>query len=133
MNGCAVLRWTGLCLGGLLLVTLPARADRQVEMNVDIAKKALAAMDTGKTTLAKAIEVAEAHAKGKAVYAHAQFDAKGEFSIEVCCLVGDQLKEVLVDKAGKVASMRDEPNAEKPAGKGKDEPKKPDNPPKSPG
>lgn len=132
MNGRRVLRWAGVFTGALCLLTLPARADRQVAMNAEIAKKAVAAMDEGKASLAKATEAAETHAKGKAVYAHAQFDAKGEFSFEVCCLVGDQLKEILLDKTGKVTIMRDEPNYDQPAEKGKapEAPKKPENPPK---
>jgi hypothetical protein len=132
MNGRRVLCWSGLCFGVLALIALPALADRHVTMNADLAKKAITVMDEGKISLVKAIEVAEAHAKGKAVYAHAQFDAKsGDFSVEVCCLVGTQLKEVLVDKAGKVTKMFDEPSYEQPGGAGKTEhPKKPDQPKK---
>ena len=132
MNGRTVVRWAALFTLALALVTLPALADRQVVMNVDIAKKVTAAMDEGKISLAKAIETAETHSKGKAVYAHTQFDAKGEFSVEVCCLVGDELKEVLLDKTGKVTIMRDEPKCDQPEekGKAKEEPKKPDSPPK---
>lgn len=132
MNGRRVLRWAAVFTVALSLVTLSAIADRQIVMNADIAKKVVAAMNDGKISLAKATEAAETHAKGKAVYVHAQFDAKGEFSIEVCCLVGDQLKEVLLDKTGKVVTMRDEPKYDQPAdkGKAKEEPKKPDSPPK---
>jgi len=132
MNGRGVYRWAGLFIVALGLVALPALADRQVVMNPDIAKKVVGAMDEGKIGLAKAIEAAETNSKGKAVYAHAQFDAKGEFSIEVCCLVGDQLKEVLVDKTGKVASMKDEPKYDQGTEKPKpaEEPKKPATPPK---
>ncbi len=128
MHARRILRWTGLCFGALALITLPALADRQVVMNPDIAKKAVTAMDEGKISRAKAIEVAETHSKGKAVYAHAQFDPKGDFSIEVCCLVGTQLKECLVDKTGKVIKMIDEPTSEQPGGMKPAEPKKPGTP-----
>ena len=52
----------------------------------------------------------------------------------MCCLVGADLKEVMVDKTGKAVSMRDEPKSEPAAGaaKAKEEPKKPENPPKKP-
>ncbi len=131
MNGRKVLQWCGLAFCALGLVALPALADRHVMMNADIAKKVVAAMDGGKISLGKAIEAAETHAKGKAVYAHAQFDGKGEFSVEVCCLVGDQLKEVMVDKTGKITTMRDEPNYDQPGGKEKkEEPAKPEKPEK---
>jgi hypothetical protein len=134
MNGRGVLRCAVLVVVALGLVALPALADRQIVMNADIAKKAVAAMEEGKTSLAKAVEAAEAHSKGKAMYAHPQFDAKGQFTIEVCCLVGDQLKEVLLDNAGKVTTMRDEPKFDQPEGKdkekAKEEPKKPETPPK---
>jgi hypothetical protein len=132
MNGRRVVRWAALFTAALGLVALPALADRQFEMNVDVAKKVAAAMEEGKSSLAKAVEAAEAHSKGKAMYAHTQFDPKGDFSYEVCCLVNGQLKEVLLDKTGKVTTMRDEPSYEPPKERGypAEEPKKPEKPAK---
>ena len=65
------------------------------------AKDMCAAMDAGKMTLAKAIEKAEAHCKGKAVAAYCKLES-ANLEMEVACLVGDKLMEVELDKAGEV-------------------------------
>ena len=63
-------------------------------------------MEEGKTSLAKAIEAAEAHSKGKAVGAMGELEA-GKFGVEVYCMVGDKLMEVDVDGTGKATGMKE--------------------------
>lgn len=69
-------------------------------------KTMVAKMDEAKTTLAKAIESAEAATKGRAVNASCHL-ADGKLSYTVYCSVGDKLSEVPVDAAGKAGAAKD--------------------------
>ncbi|MCC7290822.1 MAG: hypothetical protein IT449_02030 [Phycisphaerales bacterium] len=69
-------------------------------------KTMVAKMDEAKTTLAKAIESAEAATKGRAVNASCHL-ADGKLSYTVYCSAGDKLSEVAVDAAGKAGAPKD--------------------------
>lgn len=71
---------------------------------VGSAKEMIRAMDDGKVTLASAINAAEAHAKGKALGAHAQLD-EGKLGFEVYVLANDKIMDVTVDYMGKAVKM----------------------------
>ncbi|HEY3244614.1 MAG TPA: hypothetical protein VGM03_14835 [Phycisphaerae bacterium] len=70
------------------------------------AKDMVAAMDGGKTTLAKVIPTAEASSKGRAVKATCYMEGKN-MEYHVYCLVGDMLKRVELDSTGKVTESED--------------------------
>lgn len=72
----------------------------------DSCKQMVTAMDSGKMPLASAIAKAEEHSKGKAVYATANMEG-GSLSFTVCCLVGDKIQEVTLDKTGKATGMKE--------------------------
>ena len=64
-------------------------------------------MEEGNLSLAKAVEIAEKHSKGKAVAAYCDLEGGG-LQIEVYCLVGDKIMEVeLNGKTGKVTETEE--------------------------
>ena len=74
---------------------------------VGSAKQMVKMMDAGKLNLAKAIEVAEKHCKGKAVAAYCELEGES-LEFEVFCLVEDKIKEVEIDgKTGKVTEVEE--------------------------
>ncbi len=74
---------------------------------VGSAKQMVKMMDAGKLNLAKAIEVAEKHCKGKAVAAYCELEGES-LEFEVFCLVEDKIKEVEIDgKTGKVTEVKE--------------------------
>lgn len=68
----------------------------------DVAKS----MDASKLTMAKVIEAAEAHSKGKALAVTAKA-AGGKASYECYCLSGDKIQNVKVDDTGKATGMEE--------------------------
>ena len=93
---------TGVGLGLAALVAVPVYA--HCGKCAGSAKSMIAKMDEAKTTLGKAIELAEKESKGKAVKAECEM-GKDALHIDVYCLVGEKLMVVNVDpKAGKVSA-----------------------------
>ncbi len=71
----------------------------------DSFKQMCSMMDAGKMSLAKAIDIAEKEAKGRAVAAHCELE-DGGLEIEVYVLVGGKIMEVEIDgTTGKVTEM----------------------------
>ena len=68
----------------------------------DVAKS----MDASKLTMAKVLEAAEAHSKGKALAVTAKATG-GKASYECYCLSGDKLQNVKVDDTGKATGMEE--------------------------
>jgi heterodisulfide reductase subunit B len=63
-------------------------------------------LDDGKMTLARAIEIAEKHCKGRAVAAHCEMEGS-TLEIGVYCLAGDKIVEVELDHTGKVTETEE--------------------------
>lgn len=85
---------------GLGAVALFAQPPGQTPAQHD--KDIVKFMADHKMTLAKAIEAAEQHSKGQALRAMAEME-NADVVVKVACLVGDNVKHLVVDaKTGKV-------------------------------
>jgi hypothetical protein len=98
----------GLMAGGMLLTALVAwPVYAHCGRCPASANAMLKTMETGKQTLAKAIDMAEKHCKGKAVAAYCEMQEDG-LEIKTICLVEDKIKAVKIDaRAGKVTKVED--------------------------
>jgi len=90
-----------MTVGALALVAWPAYA--HCGKCAGSAKDMVAAMDTGKVTLASAITAAETAAKGKALVANTHLHDK-KVHIDVYVLAGDKIMKVGVDETGKAGT-----------------------------
>ena len=95
-------------LGVVCLVAVPVYAYGHKEKDAASAKQIITKLDDAKTSLVKAIEVAEKESKGKAVQAVCELDKDGNLHVDVHCVVGDTLMALKVDtRAGKVTSTKE--------------------------
>ncbi|GMU37589.1 MAG: hypothetical protein KJ057_03775 [Phycisphaerae bacterium] len=93
-----------MALGLIVAVAVPVSA-RFSDVIADC-KAVVAKMDESKVPLGKAVEAAEAHAKGRAVLAMGAV-TEGKLSYSVYCVVGDKLMNVTVDATGKVSASEE--------------------------
>jgi hypothetical protein len=91
-------------VGSVLLVVYPVLA--HCGKCAEDGKKIVALMDQGKVTLAKTIEAAEKHSKGRALSVISELNKDGKLAQEVYCIVGDKIMKCSVD-GGSVADMKE--------------------------
>lgn len=79
----------GLCgAGALMAYPVFAHCGKCLDSGKAIVQK----MQGGKVTLAKAVEAAEAHSKGKAVSVTSSLDSGNNLNMQVFCIAGDKIQ-----------------------------------------
>lgn len=108
------------CVSYLAVASVAVLAHDEGGISAADAAKAVKLLDEGKLTLARAIEVAEKETGGRAFSVMCEMEGE-KLEIDVNCVVGDKIKEVDLDGAGKVTEVSEEtPSAEAAAKHGHD-------------
>lgn len=110
LSACLLLAFAGVGLMGYTVLAQTGAAARHRDTAED-GKKIAAQLDRNKITLAKAVEAAENHSKGRAISVISQIDERDRALLHVWCVAGEaagtpKIMKCFVDLAnGKIAGM----------------------------
>ena len=111
-SACLLLAFAGVGLMGYTVLAQTGAAARHRDTAED-GKKIAAQLERNKITLAKAVEAAENHSKGRAISAITQINEHDQAALHVWCVTGEpagspKIMKCFVDLAsGKVAGMKE--------------------------